>query len=130
MGKQVLENLQQHAQVACGFAAIKDVTSGRHEDYMDSFVLSETFKYLYLLFSDDDDLILNVDDFLFTTEAHLLPLSLSLHESDRNITVVSDVTLATEAHLLPLSLSLHMSGCDIAVVSVVTLASRCVLRDF
>jgi hypothetical protein len=43
---------------------------------MDSYVLSETFKYLFLLFADPSDLILNLDDFVFTTEAHLLPLSL------------------------------------------------------
>ena len=44
---------------------------------MDSFVLAETFKYLYLLFAEPDDLILNIDEFIFTTEAHLLPLSLA-----------------------------------------------------
>ncbi len=45
---------------------------------MDSFVLAETFKYLYLLFSDDGDLVFNVDDYIFTTEAHFLPLTLSI----------------------------------------------------
>lgn len=44
---------------------------------MDSFVLAETFKYLYLLFSDPSDLLLDLDQFLFTTEAHLLPLTLA-----------------------------------------------------
>ena len=44
---------------------------------MDSFVLAETFKYLYLMFAEPSDLIIDLDDFLFTTEAHLLPLSLS-----------------------------------------------------
>ena len=48
---------------------------------MDSFVLAETFKYLYLLFSDDGDLIFNVDDYIFTTEAHFLPLALSIFNS-------------------------------------------------
>lgn len=47
---------------------------------MDSFVLAETFKYLFLLFAEDDDLILPLDDFVFTTEAHLLPLSLGRME--------------------------------------------------
>nr|CAI5841599.1 unnamed protein product [Callosobruchus analis] len=46
---------------------------------MDSFVLAETFKYLFLLFADKDELILNLDEFIFTTEGHLLPLSLSGH---------------------------------------------------
>ena len=47
---------------------------------MDSFVLAEMFKYLYLLFAEDEDLILPMDDFVFTTEAHLLPLSLGRKE--------------------------------------------------
>lgn len=44
---------------------------------MDSFVLAETFKYLYLLFTEKEDLVFNMNRFIFTTEAHLLPLSLS-----------------------------------------------------
>ena len=49
----------------------------QQEDRMDSFVLAETFKYLYLLFSEDNDLIIDIDSFVFTTEGHLLPLSLA-----------------------------------------------------
>lgn len=44
---------------------------------MDSFFLAEMFKYLFLLFADEEDLPFNVEDYIFTTEAHLLPLSLS-----------------------------------------------------
>jgi len=44
---------------------------------MDSFVLAETFKYLYLLFTEKEDLVFNLNQFVFTTEAHILPLSLS-----------------------------------------------------
>jgi ER degradation enhancer, mannosidase alpha-like 3 len=72
-----LSSLQRYARVPCGYAAVKDVRTSQHEDRMDSFVLSETFKYLYLLFSQPEDLPLQVDDFVFTTEAHLLPLSLA-----------------------------------------------------
>ena len=49
----------------------------QQEDRMDSFVLAETFKYLFLLFSEDTDLMLDIDSFIFTTEGHLLPLSLA-----------------------------------------------------
>lgn len=77
VGKQVLKSLQKHARVPCGYAAVNDVRTGKHEDRMDSFVLAETFKYLYLLFVDESDLILDLNDFIFTTEAHLLPLSLA-----------------------------------------------------
>lgn len=44
---------------------------------MDSFFLAEMFKYLYLLFSEKSQLPIDVDDYIFTTEAHLLPVSLS-----------------------------------------------------
>ena len=55
---------------------------------MDSFVLAEMFKYLYLLFTKPEDLVFNIDDYIFTTEAHMLPLSLSVYSSVPNITVV------------------------------------------
>lgn len=84
VGKKVIENLNKHARVPCGYASIKDVTIGNHEDQMDSFVLAETFKYLYLLFAEEGDSIINVDDYIFTTEAHLLPLTLSIFNSSRH----------------------------------------------
>jgi len=76
-GRQVLGSLQKHARVTCGYASIKDVRTMQKEDRMDSFVLAETFKYLYLLFSEDSDLLIDIDSFVFTTEGHLLPLSLA-----------------------------------------------------
>uniref|UniRef100_A0A8C1P2M7 alpha-1,2-Mannosidase n=1 Tax=Cyprinus carpio TaxID=7962 RepID=A0A8C1P2M7_CYPCA len=77
VGRTILENLNRFARVPCGFAAMKDVRTGSHEDRMDSFFLAEMFKYLFLLFAEEEDLLFNVEDYVFTTEAHLLPLSLS-----------------------------------------------------
>ncbi|XP_036376858.1 ER degradation-enhancing alpha-mannosidase-like protein 3 isoform X1 [Megalops cyprinoides] len=77
VGRSVLENLNRFARVPCGFAAMKDVRTGSHEDRMDSFFLAEMFKYLFLLFAEAEDLPFDVEDYIFTTEAHLLPLSLS-----------------------------------------------------
>ncbi|XP_046389627.1 ER degradation-enhancing alpha-mannosidase-like protein 3 [Ischnura elegans] len=107
VGRNVLRSLQKYARVPCGFAAVKDVRTGVHEDRMDSFVLAETFKYLYLLFADPSDLILDLDEFLFTTEAHLLPLSLARLSnftfvesiSERRERRGSSVTAATDAYL-------------------------------
>ena len=125
----MIENLDLHARVHCGFAGLKDVKLNTLEDRcvcvcvsvcvcvcvcvcvyvcvcvcmcvcvcvcvymcachyspdssphthhrMDSFVLAETFKYLYLLFSEEEDLVLDMDDFIFNTEAHIFPLSLA-----------------------------------------------------
>uniref|UniRef100_A0A673IAV3 alpha-1,2-Mannosidase n=1 Tax=Sinocyclocheilus rhinocerous TaxID=307959 RepID=A0A673IAV3_9TELE len=40
---------------------------------MESFFLGETLKYLFLLFSDDNELI-SLDKYVFNTEAHPLPI--------------------------------------------------------
>ena len=53
---------------------------------MDSFVLAETFKYLYLLFSSEAEHLIDIHDYIFTTEAHLLPLHLSSILNDRQVT--------------------------------------------
>lgn len=54
----------------------------QHQDRFDSFVLAETFKYLYLLFSEPSDLPLSLNEYVLTTEAHLLPLSFVRFHSD------------------------------------------------
>lgn len=54
---------------------------------MDSFFLAEMFKYLFLLFADDEDLLFDVEEYVFTTEAHFLPLSLSTAPHSSPITL-------------------------------------------
>lgn len=77
VGRKVLKSLQTYARVPCGYAAVSDVRTNKHDDTMDSFVLSETFKYLFLLFVEPGELVLDLDEFIFTTEGHLLPLTLA-----------------------------------------------------
>ncbi|KXS16300.1 glycoside hydrolase family 47 protein [Gonapodya prolifera JEL478] len=57
-----------------GFSALSDVrkTPPPRRDRMDSFFLGETLKYLFLLFSDDS--VIPLDQFVFNTEAHPLPV--------------------------------------------------------
>ena len=50
------------------------------QDRMDSFFLSETLKYLYLLFTDDSNLLIDLEQFIFSTEGHLIPKELDLFE--------------------------------------------------
>lgn len=52
VGKDILFSLQNRTRVPCGFASIADVTTHRLDDRMDSFFLTETLKYLYLLFDN------------------------------------------------------------------------------
>jgi ER degradation enhancer, mannosidase alpha-like 1 len=44
--------MSMYLTIECGFAIIRDVLSKEHEDRMESFFLSETLKYLYLLFDE------------------------------------------------------------------------------
>ncbi|WVN90106.1 uncharacterized protein L203_105341 [Cryptococcus depauperatus CBS 7841] len=52
VGERILADLTRRTKTRCGFATITNVLTGELEDRMESFMLSETLKYLYLLFSD------------------------------------------------------------------------------
>jgi len=47
-------------------------SNGAKDDVQQSFFLAETLKYLYLLFSDDN--LVSLDEWVFNTEAHPLPV--------------------------------------------------------
>jgi len=75
VGESIVRNLQEKARVPCGFAAILDVRKDNSlEDKMDSFFLAETLKYLFLLFEEEKKLAFDLDKYVFSTEAHPLPL--------------------------------------------------------
>merc|ERR1711991_1273893 len=64
-----LDSIQSTMKGKCGYAAIQ-LLNGTTQliDTMPSFFLSETLKYLYLLF--DDDNFVNSRPYVFSTEAH------------------------------------------------------------
>jgi len=78
LGKKILHALQ-NCKVECGYASIANVETSRLEDRMDSFFLSETCKYLYLLF--DFDNFVNSQNYIFTTEGHPLPMNMPWHKN-------------------------------------------------
>ncbi|KAF6776831.1 hypothetical protein AHF37_04091 [Paragonimus kellicotti] len=74
VGQHILDSLDKHSRARCGFATIHNVLDMSHEDRMESFFLSETLKYLYLLFDDSNPVNLNEEDYIFSTQAHLFPI--------------------------------------------------------
>ncbi|KAI6238777.1 Alpha-1,2-Mannosidase [Aphelenchoides fujianensis] len=78
---QVMESTNEHCRTRCGFAAVKDIRTMELLDEMESFVLAETFKYLYLIFAEPSDLLFDPDNYVLTTEAHFLPLSIGEQQS-------------------------------------------------
>ncbi|KAM3179580.1 hypothetical protein ACTXT7_000315 [Hymenolepis weldensis] len=95
MGVNILTSIERDAKTSCGFATIANVQTHTKQNRMESFFLSETVKYLYLLFDEDNFLHRsplsasdsphngNEDDFcsqgsgyIFNSEAHPLDAGL------------------------------------------------------
>ncbi|XP_040214573.1 ER degradation-enhancing alpha-mannosidase-like protein 1 [Rana temporaria] len=74
VGMDILLSLEKHAKAQCGYATLHHVVDKSQEDRMESFFLSETCKYLFLLFDEDNPVHRTGNNYLFTTEGHLLPL--------------------------------------------------------
>ncbi|KAM9082145.1 endoplasmic reticulum mannosyl-oligosaccharide 1,2-alpha-mannosidase-like [Megaptera novaeangliae] len=76
-GWEILRSFNTYTRVPSGgyssISNVQDPRSPQPRDKMESFFLGETLKYLYLLFSDDPDL-LSLDTYVFNTEAHPLPV--------------------------------------------------------
>lgn len=73
-GWKIFQAIDKNCRTEVAFAAVKDVTKVpvEHDDKMESFLLGETLKYLQLLFADPS--VVPLDRYVFTTEAHPLPI--------------------------------------------------------
>ncbi|KAK2722137.1 ER degradation-enhancing alpha-mannosidase-like protein 1 isoform X4 [Artemia franciscana] len=74
VGKEILWSLEQYAKCNCGYCTVHNIIDRTLEDRMESFFLSETCKYLYLLFDENHALNHNAEKFIFTTEGHVIPV--------------------------------------------------------
>ncbi|ANB13734.1 alpha-1,2-mannosidase MNL1 [Sugiyamaella lignohabitans] len=72
VGASTLRDLQRINKVACGVAGTQDVRTGELSDRMESFFLSETVKYLYVLFDEENILNKEFSNYVYSTEAHPL----------------------------------------------------------
>ena len=70
MGRTILNDLVKYCRVDDGYTVLTSVETKRKGDRMHSFLLAETFKYLYLLFAPPNTL--DFDKVTFNTEAHPL----------------------------------------------------------
>ncbi|KAJ7164360.1 glycoside hydrolase family 47 protein [Mycena filopes] len=74
-GWGIFQAIETHCRVPSGgYASVLNVEEVpvTWEDKMETFLMSETLKYLFLLFSDDT--VLPLDQYVFNTEAHPLPI--------------------------------------------------------
>ena len=69
MVEQYWSDIKQYCRTDVAFASIKDVQSMEKKDYMPTFFFAETLKYFYLTFTLEEG-VFNLNDYIFTTEAH------------------------------------------------------------
>ena len=87
IGEAMMFSIQSVSKTKCGYATISDVENHSLENRMESFFLSETVKYLYLLFDTENFIhnpgsvasvvntsggqcVLDAGGYIFNTEAH------------------------------------------------------------
>ncbi|MCB0640609.1 MAG: glycoside hydrolase family 47 protein, partial [Phaeodactylibacter sp.] len=62
------QSLKAYCKTDVAFTSLENVETKAQRDYMPTFFFAETLKYLYLTFTNRNDL--DFTDFVFTTEAH------------------------------------------------------------
>ena len=76
LGYEILKSIQNRTKTTFGYTILTNVITGDKGDYMPSYFLAETCKYLLLLF--DENAVLNSNklknDYIFTTEGHIFPI--------------------------------------------------------
>ncbi|XP_048345877.1 ER degradation-enhancing alpha-mannosidase-like protein 1 [Sphaerodactylus townsendi] len=81
VGMDILQSLEKYTKAKCGYATLHHVIEKSKEDRMESFFLSETCKYLYLLFDEENPVHKSGNRFMFTTEGHIVSLDKRLRVS-------------------------------------------------
>lgn len=71
VGREIMRDIEKYSKARCGYATLHDVNDKTQEDRMESFFLSETCKYLYLLFDDNNHLNQDASNYIFSTEGHV-----------------------------------------------------------
>lgn len=73
-GWVIFQKFERHLRVEHGYASLNHVGDpGSKADKMESFLLAESYKYLYLLFKENPSV--NIDSYVFNTEAHPMPVN-------------------------------------------------------
>lgn len=77
IGVRILKLYETRFKSVCGFAGIQDLRTGQRQNRMETFVLGELLKYLYLLFDEANSSFVHKPgmkhrNWVFSTEAHPL----------------------------------------------------------
>ncbi|CAJ1355207.1 unnamed protein product, partial [Effrenium voratum] len=83
---EIMEAIEKHCRAPYGYSAVTDVRRAppAQRNEMETFFLAETLKYLYLTFLPNPRAVLNLDDFVFNTEAHPIRRATAAVDAVRN----------------------------------------------
>ena len=74
LGYEILKSIQNRTRAQFGYIILNNVVTGEQGDYMPSYFLAETCKYLLLLFDFDNNPLHQMEnEYIFTTEGHIFP---------------------------------------------------------
>ncbi|TMS38887.1 hypothetical protein L596_005513 [Steinernema carpocapsae] len=99
VGREIMDSLNTYSRVRCGYATVHDVVDKTLEDRMESFFLSETSKYLYLLFDENNPVNKNYQHLLFTTEGHIFPITETFRD-DESLSPILGLNVSCQTNLL------------------------------
>ncbi|EGC38588.1 hypothetical protein DICPUDRAFT_86464 [Dictyostelium purpureum] len=77
-GWKIYKSIELHCRVPNGYIGLKNIITGFKGTTQQSYFMSETLKYLYLLFVDSS--IIPLDKYVFNTEAH--PIKIKYNNSN------------------------------------------------
>lgn len=74
LGYEILKSIQNRTRAQFGYTILNNVVTGEQGDYMPSYFLAETCKYLLLLFDFNNNPLHQMEnEYIFTTEGHIFP---------------------------------------------------------
>ncbi|XP_078342728.1 ER degradation-enhancing alpha-mannosidase-like protein 1 isoform X2 [Oculina patagonica] len=85
VGREIMRDIEKHSKARCGYATLHNVKDKTQEDRMESFFLSETCKYLYLLFDEKNHVNQDASNYIFSTEGHIFRLDTQFRKSHVNV---------------------------------------------
>ncbi|XP_075158264.1 ER degradation-enhancing alpha-mannosidase-like protein 2 [Haematobia irritans] len=130
LGESILQTIEHSAKTRCGYATIRNVVTHEKENRMESFFLSETTKYLFLLFDEDNFLhndaskgdivqtpqggecLVNTGPYIFNTEAHPVDISAlyCCYDHKQDIFDGMDLQNFSDSALAKKDYELHIKG--------------------
>ena len=102
-GARFLDTLEGNTRTRCGYASVSNIGTMQLANSMPSYFLSETCKYLYLLF--DDDNFVHDRAYMFSTEAHpfdpmQLPVRVNVPVSEGSLTARESIPITAHIRAL------------------------------